>query len=89
MDVSVDGGSTWVAAQLIGAVLPHAHTRFQHMWDWNGKPATLMSRARDESGAVQPTLAEYRRVRGPGTDYHFNAIRSWRVDANGALSFNG
>ena len=89
VDVSVDGGATWVAAELIGSVLPHAHTRFQHMWSWNGKPAILMSRARDESGAVQPTLAEYRRVRGPGTDYHFNAIRSWRVDTSGAVSFNG
>jgi len=89
VDVSVNGGATWVAAELIGSVLPHAHTRFQYMWNWNGKPAILMSRARDESGAVQPTLAEYRRVRGPGTDYHFNAIRSWRVDATGGVSFNG
>ncbi|CAN5917161.1 sulfite dehydrogenase [soil metagenome] len=89
VDVSVDGGVTWTAAELFGAVLPFAHTRFQHMWEWNGKPATLMSRARDETGAVQPTLAEYRRVRGPGTDYHFNAIRSWRVDTNGMVSFNG
>jgi sulfane dehydrogenase subunit SoxC len=89
VDVSIDGGATWVAAELVGPVLPFAHTRFQHMWEWNGKPATLMSRARDETGAVQPTLAEYRRVRGPGTDYHFNAIRSWRVDTNGMVSFNG
>ena len=89
VDVSVDGGATWVAAALKGAVLPYAHTRFEHMWQWHGAPAMLMSRARDESGAMQPTLAEYRRVRGPGTDYHFNAIRSWRVDANGAVSFNG
>ena len=89
VDVSVDGGSTWKPAELIGAVLPYAHTRFQYMWQWNGKPATLMSRARDETGAVQPTMAEYRRVRGPGTDYHFNAIRSWRVDASGVVTFNG
>jgi sulfane dehydrogenase subunit SoxC len=59
------------------------------MWQWNGRPAVLMSRARDETGAVQPTLAEYRRVRGPGTDFHFNSIRSWRVDASGAVTFNG
>ena len=89
VDVSVDGGATWSAAKLVGAVLPHAHTRFQHMWQWNGKPAVLMSRARDETGSEQPTLVEYRRVRGPGTDYHFNAIRSWRVGADGAVTFNG
>ena len=89
VDISVDGGATWTPAQLLGAVLPHAHTRFEHMWQWNGKPALLMSRARDETGSTQPTLAEYRRVRGPGTDYHFNAIRSWRVGADGAVTFNG
>ena len=89
VDVSVDGGATWAATELLGAALPHAHTRFQHMWQWNGKPAMLMSRARDETGYVQPSVAEYRRVRGPGTDYHFNAIRSWRVAADGAVTFNG
>jgi sulfane dehydrogenase subunit SoxC len=89
VDVSVDGGATWSAAKLVGAVLPHAHTRFQHMWQWNGKPVVLMSRARDETGYMQPTVAEYRRVRGPGTDYHFNAIRSWRIGADGAVTFNG
>jgi sulfane dehydrogenase subunit SoxC len=89
VDVSVDGGATWSAAKLVGAVLPHAHTRFQHMWQWNGRPTVLMSRARDETGYMQPTITEYRRVRGPGTDYHFNAIRSWRVGADGAVTFNG
>lgn len=89
VDVSVDGGATWTAAELIGTALPYAHTRFQHMWRWSGKPAILMSRARDETGYVQPTVVEYRRVRGPGTDYHFNAIRSWRVGADGAVTFNG
>ncbi|MDQ2665738.1 MAG: sulfite dehydrogenase [Gemmatimonadota bacterium] len=89
VDVSADGGATWSAAKLVGPVLPHAHARFQHMWQWNGQPAVLMSRARDETGYVQPTLAEYRRVRGPATDYHFNAIRSWRVARDGAVTFNG
>ena len=89
VDVSVDGGRTWHSAELLGAILPYAHTRFQYMWQWNGKAATLMSRARDETGYVQPTLAEYRRVRGPGTDYHFNAIRSWTVAADGVTGFGG
>ena len=89
VDVSVDGGRTWTAAEVNGPALPHAHTRFQHMWQWNGRAATLMSRATDETGYLQPTLAEYRRVRGPGTDYHFNAIRSWTVDAAGVIGFGG
>ena len=89
VDVSVDGGRTWDAAEILGTALPFAHTRFQYMWQWNGKAAAIMSRAHDETGYVQPTLEEYRRVRGPGTDYHFNAIRSWKVGADGVTGFGG
>jgi sulfane dehydrogenase subunit SoxC len=87
VDVSTDGGNSWTTAELVGENLSKAHTRFQHMWQWDGKPARIMSRAIDETGYVQPTLAEYTRVRGPGTDYHFNAIRSWDVAADGTITF--
>lgn len=86
VDVSTDGGNTWTTARL-GETLPKAHVRFEHMWQWDGRPARIMSRAVDETGYVQPTLAEYTRVRGPGTDYHFNAIRSWDVAADGTVTF--
>ncbi|MDB4891356.1 MAG: oxidoreductase molybdopterin binding protein [Gemmatimonadetes bacterium] len=89
VDVSVDAGRSWQLAEIVGSALPYAHTRFQYMWKWDGKPATLMSRAHDETGYVQPTLEEYRRVRGKGTDYHFNAIRSWTVAADGTVGFGG
>ena len=89
VDVSTDGGRTWSAAKLLGPVSPHAHARFQLMWNWDGQPAVLLSRAVDETGYVQPTLAEYRKVRGPGTDYHFNSIRSWNVDGDGTVTFGG
>jgi sulfane dehydrogenase subunit SoxC len=87
VDVSTDGGATWTAAELVGQVLPNAHTRFQHMWKWDGRPARIMSRAIDETGYVQPTLAEFTRGRGKGTDYHFNAIRAWDVRADGRVFF--
>ena len=87
VDVSTDGGDHWTQAELVGPVLPQAHTRFQHMWRWDGRPARLMSRAIDETGYVQPTLAEFTRVRGRGTDYHFNAIRAWDVQADGQVHF--
>jgi sulfane dehydrogenase subunit SoxC len=87
VDVSTDGGRTWHQADIVGAAQPHAHTRFEYMWKWNGRPAQLMSRAHDETGYVQPTLEEYRRVRGKGTDYHFNAIRTWNVAADGSVTF--
>jgi sulfane dehydrogenase subunit SoxC len=87
VDVSTDGGRSWTTAEIVGPNLPRAHTRFQLMWQWDGKPTRIMSRAVDETGYVQPTLAEYTRVRGPGTDYHFNAIRSWDVAADGSVTF--
>lgn len=87
VDVSTDGGDHWTQAELTGPALPNAHTRFQHMWRWNGRPARLMSRALDETGYVQPTLAEFTHVRGTGTDYHYNAIRAWDVRADGSVVF--
>jgi sulfane dehydrogenase subunit SoxC len=89
VDVSVDGGKTWEEAGIVGLAQPYAHTRFQYMWNWNGRPATLMSRAHDETGAVQPSLDEFQKVRGKGTDYHFNWIRSWTVAGDGTVAFGG
>ena len=89
VDVSTDGGETWHAADIIGTAQPCAHTRFEYMWRWDGKPAKLMSRAHDETGGVQPLLEEFKRVRGKGTDYHFNSIRTWNVAADGSVTFGG
>jgi sulfane dehydrogenase subunit SoxC len=87
VDVSTDGGSSWLVAELQQPVLPVAHTRFWLPWQWNGARAVLMSRAVDETGYAQPTLAEFRARRGPGTDYHFNYIRSWVVEPDGQVFF--
>lgn len=87
VDVSTDGGKSWTTAEIVGGNSPMAHTRFQLMWQWDGKPTRIMSRAIDETGYVQPTLAEYTRVRGAGTDYHYNPIRSWDVAADGTITF--
>jgi len=89
VDVSTDGGATWRAAELQSPVLSKAHTRFTFMWDWNGSATTLMSRASDDTGYTQPTRAVFESTRGKGTDYHFNYIRAWRVDGDGAVSFSG
>ena len=87
VDVSTDGGATWTEAELQGAPLPKAHVRFRHAWRWDGGPAVLMSRATDETGYVQPTVQAFRATRGLGADYHFNAIRAWRVHPDGAVTF--
>jgi sulfane dehydrogenase subunit SoxC len=87
VDVSTDGGKSWVVAEMQEPVLPLAHTRFRLPWRWDGQPTVLMSRAVDETGNAQPTLAEFRAKRGPGTDYHFNYIRPWVVAGDGQIFF--
>jgi len=87
VDVSSDGGRNWIAAELMGPVLAQAHTRFQHMWRWDGNETLLMSRAVDDTGYVQPTNAQLRAARGPSTDYHYNPIRGWRVHRDGGVTF--
>jgi len=86
VDVSVDGGRTWRAATLQEPVLHRALTRFRVPWQWNGGPAVLQSRAIDETGYVQPTLAQLVRVRGFNSRYHNNAIQSWAVANDGKVS---
>jgi len=89
VDVSTDGGRTWVAATLVGDVHTRAHTRFEYLWKWDGRATSIMSRATDETGYVQPTLEVYRKARGAQTYYHHNAIRTWLVAGDGALTFGG
>ena len=86
VDVSVDNGGTWQRAQLEEPVLPKCHTRFRFAWNWSGADAIVMSRATDETGYAQPTRAELLAVRGPGTQYHFNNIRAWKVAADGTVT---
>jgi sulfane dehydrogenase subunit SoxC len=87
VDVSTDGGKTWLVAQLLTALTPKAHVRFEHMWQWDGNESLLMSRATDDQGYVQPTMTQLKAVRGAGTDYHFNSIRAWRVARDGVVTF--
>ncbi|MGZ8379456.1 MAG: sulfite dehydrogenase [Gemmatirosa sp.] len=87
VDVSTDGGATWTAAELQEPVLSKAHTRFSLMWEWDGRAATLMSRAVDEAGGTQPRRAAFRAARGAGTDYHFNLIHAWTVQPDGQVFY--
>jgi sulfane dehydrogenase subunit SoxC len=85
VEVSADGGSSWAVAALQEPVLSKAVTRFRVPWRWTGGPATLQSRASDESGHVQPTRARLIADRGARTIYHFNGIASWGVSQGGEV----
>ena len=86
VDVSFDAGRNWRSARLETPMLPKALTRFNIDWVWNGAPAILQSRAIDETGYVQPRIAELRAVRGTRSIYHNNAIQSWKVADSGEVT---
>ncbi len=56
VEVSTDGGKSWAVAKLVGEPIPHAW----RLWEWTWKtprqvgPLTLMARATDRRGRVQP-----------------------------------
>jgi sulfane dehydrogenase subunit SoxC len=85
VEVSTDGGQTWQDAHLQEPVLPRAHTRFRLDWRWDGREAVLQSQCTDETGYVQPTLAELVKVRGLNSIYFNNAIQSWQVATDGSV----
>jgi sulfane dehydrogenase subunit SoxC len=89
VEVSLDGGAGWRDAALQEPILPKCLTRFRFPWRWDGGPASLCSRATDETGVTQPsreTLFEQRDIR---SYYHNNAIQTWRVAAGGAVTNAG
>jgi sulfane dehydrogenase subunit SoxC len=86
VDVSTDNGKSWQEAELQEPVLTRALTRFRLPWHWDGQTAVIQSRAIDETGYVQPTLAELLGVRGDNSFYHNNAIWPWRIAADGEVT---
>src|SRR5216683_3789268 len=88
VEVSTDGGKNWKDAKIQGPVHSKAHTRFTFDWAWDGQEAIIQSRCTDETGDVQPTLAELSEHWNiPFADWksaaerpraiHFNAIQPW------------
>jgi sulfane dehydrogenase subunit SoxC len=86
VEITTDGGQRWAAANLQEPRLPIAFTRFRLPWRFDGRPATLASRAIDESGYVQPTRDDLIGVRGTNSIYHFNGIKFWSVRADGTVT---
>lgn len=83
VDVSVDGGKTWMPARLAAPGQDMALTRFYYDHNWQGEEMLLQSRATDSTGYVQPTKAQLREVRGVNSVYHNNCIQTWWVKPNG------
>jgi sulfane dehydrogenase subunit SoxC len=94
IEVSVDGGRNWKAAEIQGPAYPKAHTRFGFAWEWDGQETWLQSRATDDQGEVQPTVNEIAELWRVEPDFfqktdtvvgHFNAIQPWKVNRDGTI----
>lgn len=86
VEVSADEGRSWAEAALSGPVQSRSLTRFRLPWHWKGNESTLMSRATDETGFVQPSRQQLFAKWGTRFDFHNNAIQSWRISAAGAIT---
>lgn len=86
VEVSADGGRSWAEAALDEHVMPKCLTRFRIPWRWEGGTATLVSRATDDTGAVQPTRAAVLEGRASNSFYHYNGLQAWRVAESGELN---
>ena len=85
VDVTLDGGKNWYQARLAKLGETKALTRFYLDIDWNGKEMFLQSRAHDDTGYVQPTKEQLRKVRGLNSIYHNNCIQTWWVKKGGEV----
>jgi sulfane dehydrogenase subunit SoxC len=87
VEVSADDGQTWGEAALSEPVLSMAVTRFRMAWRWDGGPANIMSRAIDETGAVQPGRDQFMsETGGLKYSYHYNGIQTWHVAADNEVT---
>jgi len=96
VEISTDGGKNWKDAKIQGPVHSKAHTRFTYDWEWNGQEAVIQSRATDETGDVQATLAELSKNWGiPMADWrkpdrpraiHMTAQQPWKINRDGSIS---
>jgi sulfane dehydrogenase subunit SoxC len=95
VEITTDGRN-WREAKLQDPVHTKAHTRFNYDWEWTGQEAMLVSRATDETGELQPTLAETAKFHGISMDewrkddkprsIHTNWQQPWKVNRDGTIS---
>jgi sulfane dehydrogenase subunit SoxC len=85
VEISTDGGKTWISAPLQTPVLPRALTRFRSPWSWDGSATVLKSRATDDTGASQPERDKFIAEHGNNAVFHYSAIGAWSVAASGEV----
>jgi sulfane dehydrogenase subunit SoxC len=85
VEVSTDGGRTWIGAPLDAPVRPRALTRFRLPWKWDGSATVLKSRATDDTGGTQLEREKFIAEHGNNAVFHYSAINAWSVAASGEV----
>ncbi len=75
LDVSTDGGQTWRAGRFVGAWDRYSWRKWEADWDAAPGRHTVMARATDSLGRVQPATRAFNRL-----GYRWNVIHAIKVD---------
>ncbi|MGH7416972.1 MAG: hypothetical protein ACREKB_04260 [Candidatus Rokuibacteriota bacterium] len=75
LDVSTDGGKTWTPGQFVGRWDRYSWRRWEFGWDAPAGRHTLMARATDSLGRVQPSSRAFNPL-----GYRWNVIHAATVD---------
>jgi len=59
VEISVDGGKSWLEARFIGPAEPYAWRQWQYVWEARRGSYTIMARATDQEGREQPMNAAW------------------------------
>ena len=76
LNIGLVNAAMALALALLAAII----ARFCHR-----RPALVASRVIDETGYVQPTIAQLRAQRGSNSIYHNNSIQTWQVKPDGSV----
>lgn len=87
VEVSLDKGLSWQDAILQEPLLDKALTAFRQLWFWDGNETEILSRAVDETGYTQPSMAQLVEARGSSGGYHFNPVTAWQIKSDGGVLF--
>ena len=86
VELSTDGGRSWIDAEIRGTAHRMAHTRFSFQWNWDGTETELQSRCTDELGQIQPSRAQVAEFwNAPGVKGLDNSIQPWRIASDGSV----
>jgi sulfite oxidase len=75
INLSTDGGQTWRAAKFVGPWQRYSWRKWEYGWDAAPGPHSLMARATDSLGRVQPASRAHNRL-----GYRWNVIHAVKVD---------